>query len=154
MVDFGLIRSLAPDVQQQNGQYEVSFECGWRGGGQLDLKTARSLCSLLPKLQFKLQLKHISADDFVWGGCSDDIKYGMRFAEEFVDATEMDRYDAKASMNRHNNRIGRRVSLCLPVVFKQMEGLLKQIISSYLHCLFANSMSSYHSRRVFCISFL
>ena len=73
-------------------------------------------------MQFCVNLSYknlIIAESFVWGGCSDDIKYGMKFAEEFVDATETDRYDAKASMNRHNNRVGRRVRRCLPAdVFK------------------------------------
>ena len=49
-------------------------------------------------------------DRFVWGGCSDDIKYGMEFSRNFVDATERDRHDARANMNRHNNQVGRKVS--------------------------------------------
>ena len=51
--------------------------------------------------------------DFIWGGCSDDIRYGIKFAEKFVDASETDRQDARASMNKHNNRVGRRVSCAI-----------------------------------------
>ncbi|XP_076820358.1 protein Wnt-2b-A-like [Clavelina lepadiformis] len=45
---------------------------------------------------------------FEWGGCSDDVKYGMEFAQNFIDAVEIGRHDARANMNRHNNRAGRR----------------------------------------------
>ena len=51
-----------------------------------------------------------SSGSFLWGGCSDDVKYGMKFAENFIDASETEQHDARASMNRHNNRVGRRVS--------------------------------------------
>ena len=46
---------------------------------------------------------------FEWGGCSDNVMYGSRFARKFVDARETDKRDARALMNMHNNRAGRRV---------------------------------------------
>ncbi|XP_058634920.1 wingless-type MMTV integration site family, member 2Ba isoform X2 [Onychostoma macrolepis] len=45
--------------------------------------------------------------DFDWGGCSDNINYGIKFAKAFVDARERMVKDARALMNLHNNRCGR-----------------------------------------------
>ena len=42
----------------------------------------------------------------------------MKFAENFIDASETDQHDARASMNRHNNRVGRRVSPYFVLVIK------------------------------------
>lgn len=50
-----------------------------------------------------------SEEGFEWGGCSDNIAYGLRIAKLFVDSVEQDR-DARAKMNLHNNFVGRRVS--------------------------------------------
>ncbi|GAB6023467.1 Protein Wnt-2b [Chamberlinius hualienensis] len=43
---------------------------------------------------------------YTWGGCSDNVKYGLDFARRFIDAKENNR-DARAMMNLHNNRAGR-----------------------------------------------
>ncbi|XP_006783505.2 protein Wnt-2b-like [Neolamprologus brichardi] len=48
--------------------------------------------------------------NFDWGGCSDNINYGIKFAKAFVDARERMVKDARALMNLHNNRCGRMVS--------------------------------------------
>uniref|UniRef100_A0A3Q2XMD7 Protein Wnt n=1 Tax=Hippocampus comes TaxID=109280 RepID=A0A3Q2XMD7_HIPCM len=45
--------------------------------------------------------------EFDWGGCSDHINYGIRFAKAFIDAKERTVRDARALMNLHNNRCGR-----------------------------------------------
>ncbi|XP_037102188.1 protein Wnt-2b-A-like [Syngnathus acus] len=45
--------------------------------------------------------------EFNWGGCSDHIRYGIRFAKAFIDAKEKTLRDARALMNLHNNRCGR-----------------------------------------------
>uniref|UniRef100_H2ZIP3 Protein Wnt n=1 Tax=Ciona savignyi TaxID=51511 RepID=H2ZIP3_CIOSA len=45
---------------------------------------------------------------FEWGGCSDDVQFGMSVAEEFIDANEIAQHDGRAIMNLHNNRAGRK----------------------------------------------
>ena len=47
--------------------------------------------------------------EFDWGGCSDNVRYGSDFSRMFVDAREKRMQDARAVMNIHNNRAGRRV---------------------------------------------
>jgi wingless-type MMTV integration site family protein 7 len=49
-------------------------------------------------------------DGWQWGGCSADVRYGVNFAEMFVDARETQR-DARTLMNKHNNGAGRKVCL-------------------------------------------
>ncbi|KAL9973259.1 hypothetical protein ACROYT_G019687 [Oculina patagonica] len=51
--------------------------------------------------------KGTSEKGFEWGGCSDNIAYGLRIAKLFVDSGEKER-DARAKMNLHNNLAGRR----------------------------------------------
>lgn len=46
---------------------------------------------------------------FSWGGCSDHVEHAMRFSQAFVDAKERKERDARALMNLHNNRAGRKV---------------------------------------------
>lgn len=57
--------------------------------------------------------------DWIWGGCGDNIEYGYRFAESFIDVREKEKSVSKTSkeqarklMNLHNNDAGRRVSRC------------------------------------------
>lgn len=47
-------------------------------------------------------------DGWIWGGCSADIQYGLRFSRIFVDAGESAE-NARALMNLHNNEVGRKV---------------------------------------------
>lgn len=48
-----------------------------------------------------------------------EAAYGARFARRFLDARELER-DARALMNLHNNRLGRKVTynyaLCYPTI--------------------------------------
>ncbi|KAF1752269.1 hypothetical protein GCK72_018823 [Caenorhabditis remanei] len=51
-----------------------------------------------------------SPSDFVWAGCSDNVKFGNSFGRKFVD--QYDRQHAtepRSQMNLHNNRVGRRL---------------------------------------------
>ena len=47
--------------------------------------------------------------DWKWGGCSDNIKFGYKFSQEFIDVVERGR-DLRFMMNLHNNEAGRTVS--------------------------------------------
>nr|CAH0097982.1 unnamed protein product [Daphnia galeata] len=47
-----------------------------------------------------------SGADWEWGGCSDNIQFGVKFSREFVDAGEKGR-DIRYMMNLHNNEAGR-----------------------------------------------
>lgn len=46
-----------------------------------------------------------------WGGCSDNIGFGLEFGKEFVDTGERGR-TLREKMNLHNNEAGRWVSSC------------------------------------------
>lgn len=54
--------------------------------------------------------------DWIWGGCGDNIEYGYRFAETFIDVKEKEKTassqtakeEARKLMNLHNNGAGRR----------------------------------------------
>lgn len=73
-------------------------------------------------------------ENFQWGGCGDNIRWGMHFAKRFVDTIEknnakieatqpdsLTEHDKKllklrsyiASINLHNNKVGRRVRISL-----------------------------------------
>uniref|UniRef100_A0AAU7EBU1 Protein Wnt n=1 Tax=Terebratalia transversa TaxID=34513 RepID=A0AAU7EBU1_TERTR len=45
---------------------------------------------------------------FTWGGCSDNVKFGIDFTKRFVDSKEKITRDGRALMNLHNNRAGRK----------------------------------------------
>lgn len=47
--------------------------------------------------------------DWEWGGCSDNIDFGVKFARQFIDSAERGR-DLRFIMNLHNNEAGRLVS--------------------------------------------
>ncbi|QHR78469.1 hypothetical protein KM759_gp053 [Lymphocystis disease virus 4] len=43
-----------------------------------------------------------------WGSCSSDIKYGIEFSRQFIDAREIKK-TARCLMNLHNNKAGRKI---------------------------------------------
>lgn len=47
--------------------------------------------------------------DWEWGGCSDNIDFGFKFARDFVDSAERGN-TLREKMNIHNNEAGRIVS--------------------------------------------
>ncbi|MGH0116380.1 UNVERIFIED_CONTAM: hypothetical protein FKN15_035684 [Acipenser sinensis] len=48
----------------------------------------------------------IGGRGWIWGGCSDNVKFGERISKEFVDALETGQ-DVRAAMNLHNKAAGR-----------------------------------------------
>ncbi|GFO28188.1 protein wnt, partial [Plakobranchus ocellatus] len=68
--------------------------------------TTKCSCGPLPTWE--------TAEDFKWGGCGDDVKFGLQFAELFTKATLInkkgkEKQSKKAMMNRHNFRVGREI---------------------------------------------
>ncbi|KAK3593013.1 hypothetical protein CHS0354_005369 [Potamilus streckersoni] len=53
-----------------------------------------------------------SVEGWKWGGCSDNIKYGVWFSKTFVDAPEEVQHhnsrNVRSMMNLHNNEVGRK----------------------------------------------
>lgn len=49
--------------------------------------------------------------EFDWSGCSNNVKFGLKFARLFIDAKESKTRDIRGLMNLHNNNVGRRVGL-------------------------------------------
>ncbi|VDK65794.1 unnamed protein product [Onchocerca ochengi] len=71
-------------------------------------------CDSQPGGQRYTDLDHASAigrEKFSWGGCSDNSKYGVHFAKQFLDRFEREQYekdrDIRHLMNLHNNFVGR-----------------------------------------------
>lgn len=53
-------------------------------------------------------------EEFKWGGCSDDVTFGLSFGEQFTDATLINKkgkvkQSKKALMNKHNFQVGREI---------------------------------------------
>ncbi|KAL7878802.1 hypothetical protein AOLI_G00097760 [Acnodon oligacanthus] len=56
----------------------------------------------------KKGLSRDAKGSFDWGGCSDHVDHAIKFTQAFVDAKERKERDARALMNLHNNRAGRK----------------------------------------------
>nr|QDW65350.1 Wnt16 [Himerometra robustipinna] len=55
----------------------------------------------------------INEDGWRWGGCSDDVNYGLKISRDFIDVadsknSENSREKARSLMNLHNNEVGRQ----------------------------------------------
>ena len=49
-----------------------------------------------------------ASDDWQWGGCSDNVKFGERETKRFIDKLETGN-DGRTAFNLHNNDVGRKV---------------------------------------------
>lgn len=54
-----------------------------------------------------------TVEGWKWGGCSDNVQYGIQFSRQFVDASETQRTEKSANirnrMNLHNYEVGRQI---------------------------------------------
>lgn len=80
--------------------YSVTHACSI---GRLDVCS----CGRKPKLT-------LEKENWIWGGCNDNIAYGVRYSTKFTDAVEKKRMKGlepiatgRALMNLHNNEAGR-----------------------------------------------
>ena len=69
--------------------------------------------------------RRVSNSRSVKSGCADNVEYGMEQTRRFFDEIETGN-DARTTMNRHNNRVGREVRV---VVVTRLFGL-KTILAS------------------------
>ena len=73
-----------------------------------------------------------------WGGCSDNLEFGLEFTQQFVDGVEKGR-DLRNIVNLHNARAGRTVSSFASA-------------SPVQACAYVDTMYSYTSPRKICLS--
>ena len=59
----------------------------------------------------------VTAEGWHWGGCSDNVAYGVELGRKFVDAADKEeeagqsaKDKVRSNMNIHNNEVGRLVS--------------------------------------------
>ncbi|KAK2718160.1 hypothetical protein QYM36_005465 [Artemia franciscana] len=96
---------------QKIGSREAAFVYAISSAGVVHAITRACSKGELSNCACDPRKKGISSDkkgEFAWGGCSDNIKFGMVFSRRFIDAKEKRLRDARALMNLHNNRAGRR----------------------------------------------
>jgi len=58
----------------------------------------------------KVKKQRNEKDDWQWGGCSDNFRYGEKETKRFIDRLENGN-DARTAFNLHNNEVGRKVRL-------------------------------------------
>lgn len=56
----------------------------------------------------KVKKQRNEKDDWQWGGCSDNSRYGEKETKRFIDRLENGN-DARTAFNLHNNEVGRKV---------------------------------------------
>ena len=78
-----------------------------------------------------------TVEGWKWGGCSDNVKYGIEFSRQFVDAPESSRSEKSTNirnrMNLHNNEVGRKVMCWL--IYLLIDWLIGGLID-WLICVF------------------
>ena len=48
---------------------------------------------------------------WLWGGCGDNVKFGLKFSRRFLRAGKRRGKDIRAKVDQHNIRLGRKVSV-------------------------------------------
>ena len=51
---------------------------------------------------------------WLWGGCGDNVKFGLKFSRRFLRAGKRRGKDIRAKLDQHNIRLGRKVSILNP----------------------------------------
>ena len=69
--------------------------------------TTKCTCGALPN--------EAPQGDFKWGGCGDDVDFGLDFSKAFIGDKEDRR--KKSMMNRHNSAAGRKVMMIMMMMF-------------------------------------
>ncbi|XP_073999659.1 protein Wnt-5b-like isoform X2 [Rhodnius prolixus] len=69
-------------------------------------------------------------NDWIWGGCGDNLEYGYKFTQSFVDVRERENrmrrgvyQQGRALMNLHNNEAGRRAVIKISKVSCKCHGV-------------------------------
>jgi hypothetical protein len=83
-----------------------------------------------------------SKKSWLWGGCGDNIDFGVRFTRRFLKKGHKSGMDIRARVDQHNSRVGIRVSVqklpVSPFLWHDLSILFIYITSSY----FFTSLSS------------
>lgn len=56
-----------------------------------------------------------TGEKWEWGGCGDDIRFGRRKVKDFLDLDEDRHRDIRTQIHRHNNEVGRLVSVLVHI---------------------------------------
>ena len=70
--------------------------------------------------------KNSGIEDWAWGGCSDNIRYGMYFTRDFIDTTDNGASDNSGAnlMMQHNYESGLRVRFNFIISFSKKKELV------------------------------
>lgn len=97
------------DILHITGSREASFTYAVTSAGVTYSITQACSLGKLKQCSCDQSKKKILHEGWKWGGCSADIKHGLKFSRKFLDAREIEQ-NARSLMNKHNNRAGRKVS--------------------------------------------
>lgn len=67
---------------------------------------------------------------WLWGGCGDNVRFGLKFSRRFLRAGKRRSKDIRARVDQHNIRLGRKVSVSYPVRIKCFN--IRNLLSSAL----------------------
>ncbi|GFO01935.1 protein wnt [Plakobranchus ocellatus] len=100
-------------LRQDRGTRETAFIYAVLSAGVVHAVT--QACSVGNLTECSCDMSRYGESDeegWKWGGCSDNVNYGLYFSRNFVDAPETTAHhsnrDSRTRMNLHNNEVGRR----------------------------------------------
>ncbi|CAC5406916.1 protein Wnt-7b-like isoform X1 [Mytilus californianus] len=106
---FGITHSVGEFHLNFSGSKEAAFSYAINSAGVTYEVTQACSLGRLKRCSCDRSKKtgHYDANGWKWGGCSADIKHGLKFSRKFLDAREI-KENARSLMNKHNNRAGRK----------------------------------------------